>query len=184
MRDEYLKRLTIALYRVTDRLAEREPLRWVLRDTAIELERKTLLKVDELSLSEQDERARQMKRLYRELVRALELAASLSYVYKINFDVLIREYLQFGESMFPKESSVFIEKESTATDVSEPSERQKQILELLSGGTALSVGDITKRLETRVSDKTLQRDLTELINSGRVSASGERRWRKYSKIKS
>src|SRR3989338_3427484 len=105
MHEDFLRRLTAALYRVTDRLEDREPLKWTLRESALELERMYFENPEFLSLKREEERSRRMIMLVREVVHLLELVSSLSYVSRINFDVLLREYARFEGFLFQKEET-------------------------------------------------------------------------------
>jgi hypothetical protein len=64
------------------------------------------------------------------------------------------------------------------------SERQIRILSLLEGnGSWMSVSEIATHFGSSVSTKTLQRDLNDMLVSGKIVAEGERRWRRYSVIR-
>jgi predicted HTH transcriptional regulator len=58
--------------------------------------------------------------------------------------------------------------------------RQEHILRVLSAGTPMSIGEIGKRIKG-CSEKTIQRELQELVDSKRVIRIGEKRWSKYLK---
>ncbi len=187
-----IERLTAALYRVTDRMADEEPLKWALRKSSLSLSQSALKNPELLSIPEEEARSKTMAILFAELIRLLELAASISYISRVNFEVLIREYRHIESSIFRRGEEVFVEqkkeisqeKKSVPTrvhrDTIQPSDRQKKILEHLgtmNGG--ISAGDIVAFFEGKISDKTIQRDLSELALAGSIKSEGERRWRRY-----
>jgi len=177
MQDEVIKNLTRALYRVTDRLTDREPLKWQLRENALKLENLLFQKEDS---SDSQKENREM--LFAALTRNLELASSFSYVARINFEVLLKEYLD-NQKIFleEKEESILLEAPvSGVHEVVSPSTRQKYILDILSTSANVSIADFVKVFEGKISEKTVQRELNELISQGKIKAFGERRWRRYS----
>ncbi len=88
------QKITEALYRVTNLLADKEPLKWQLRDNAIKF-------LDFLMFSEDQELMGAENIFYsiRKISRLLQLAYSSSaFVSSINFEVLRREYLSLSDS--------------------------------------------------------------------------------------
>jgi hypothetical protein len=59
------------------------------------------------------------------------------------------------------------------------SQRQEAILAILKGQSNLSIKDFSKIIKD-VSEKTIQRELIELVDLGLVKKEGERRWSRYS----
>jgi len=59
------------------------------------------------------------------------------------------------------------------------SRRQEMILEVLKGGSGLTIKDFAKTIKD-VSAKTIQRELLDLVARGVVRKEGERRWSRYS----
>lgn len=57
--------------------------------------------------------------------------------------------------------------------------RKSAILEFIKGHNNVSIKDIVPNI-TGCSEKTIQRELIELIKEGKISKVGERRWSKYS----
>lgn len=83
-------RITEALYRTTDLFADAEPLKWSLRQVALDV-------LNSVALLESAgyEKAREVSRLEILIKNAflkLELAASGTFISKMNFEVLRREY--------------------------------------------------------------------------------------------
>ncbi len=180
MHDEVIKNLTRALYRVTDRLPDTEPLKWQLRESALKLENLVFQKEDNVS----EEWSSHLEKLFAAISRNLELASSFSYVARVNFDVLLKEYLDIQKTFFVKnDEPMFLEAPAEKpNEISSPSVRQKHILDILSMSDSVSITDFVKVFEGRIGEKTIQRELGELVNQGKVRAFGERRWRRYSRI--
>ncbi len=187
MGEDSIKRLTLALYRVTERMADEEPLKWKLRQHALRFSELESLPESSLSLKEAQERLRLMTNL----VSLLDLASSLSYVAKVNFDTLRREYLLFEKSNQSVLLTERAEEKNLPIHIASPEEnsnesvsnRQKKILEYLEKTSNSSIGEVSIVFENSISEKTLQRDLSDLMLQGLVRAEGDRRWRKYSLLK-
>ena len=207
MEKESIEKLTETLYRVTERMDDREALKWNLRERALELGdiyRKT---ERDLTIRDEENRARALA----SIISMLELASSTTYVARINFDVLVREYRLLNEEKKEEKSEkeeplVRIRYASLGGDkiVVMPSpaefekneilmpqergdgqaERQKRILACLENGNSISIGELMQIFGSQVSEKTIQRDLNDLMIRGSVKAAGDKRWRKYSIIAS
>ena len=178
-----MNELTAALYRVTDRMESDEPLKWHLRKCALRLSELYGKEPQTLSFREEEEG----RGLIADMLRMLELASSLSYVSRVNFDVLMREYLPLEKT---KEIESKKEKEESSEKSPEPqpalaetvtvSERQKRVLEYLETKENSSIGELMVLFQDTVSEKTIQRDLNDLMIQGKVRAEGDKRWRRYS----
>ena len=59
------------------------------------------------------------------------------------------------------------------------SQRQEQIVNILKGQSNLTIKDFSKVIKD-CSEKTIQRELIELVDKGVIKKEGERRWSKYS----
>jgi hypothetical protein len=66
-----------------------------------------------------------------------------------------------------------------ADTAAKKNERQEQILGILKTQSNLTVKDFSKVI-TGVSEKTIQRELLELVQKGVIKKEGERRWSRYS----
>jgi len=60
-------------------------------------------------------------------------------------------------------------------------QRQQMIMELLKGQSGLTIKDFSKVIKD-CSEKTIQRELLELVDKGVVKKEGERRWSRYSLV--
>ena len=92
---EKIKKITEALYRVTELFSDKEPLKWQMRTTGLEL-------FNFLTSNEEKEifDANKIFDLIRQLNRLLQLAyASSTFVSSINFEILRREYLSLSDSI-------------------------------------------------------------------------------------
>jgi len=174
--------LTAALYRVTDRMDDREPLKWRLRERALGFERLFVENPDLLMLQREEAHAKELIFYIEDIVRMLKLCSSLFVISKVNFEMLIRGYERFRDSGRAELSEVPEEDRARVSPVSkvvEYSGRRKQILEILTNLESVSVKDLAERFGNAVSEKTLQRDLNDLISAGSIETIGERRWRRY-----
>ena len=59
------------------------------------------------------------------------------------------------------------------------SDRKNTILRLIKERGPSSVGDLLKLVDVSLSDKTIQRDLNAMADSGILKKEGEKRWRRY-----
>ena len=85
-----IQRITAALYRVTDLMSDKEPIKWTLRDTAMHLHENVMsirFIKDKGRLIEET-----MGNFFR-IIKTLELVSIGVYVSNLNFDILKREYL-------------------------------------------------------------------------------------------
>jgi hypothetical protein len=67
----------------------------------------------------------------------------------------------------------------SADTAAKKNDRQERILSILKDQTNLSVKDFAKVI-TDVSEKTIQRELLDLVQKGVIKKEGERRWSRYS----
>jgi len=211
------QKITEALYRVTDLFSDKEPLKWQLRNSAIEL-------FDFLMVAEEKELIGAENIFYstRKMNRLLQLAySSGAFVSSINFEVLRREYLSLSDSFENQlkrqkeeidsngqhllsnghngQSLDSAEKKSEETkkalkktefplgnSVSKSNgqplilkERKRRILGFIKEGEWVSIREIFTSLP-EFGPKSIQRELLEMVDSGILKKTGEKRWRKYS----
>ena len=184
---KYLERLTQAVYRVTDRMEDVEPLKWKIRSCALSLSELYFENTSSLSLREEDTRNKDLESLLASIARLLELAGSFSYISRINFDVLLREYIDLQANLFPAQSQNFLDAGPSAESEGGKSKefvftaRQQRILEFLAKTENIGISELAAFFQNEIGEKTIQRELNELISCGAVKTSGEKRWRKYSR---
>lgn len=87
-----VQRITAALYRVTEMFSDSEPVKWLLRKDAIEIFNK-LSALEKSILNERVKDIDAASRTIDHLLRALELASSGTFISRVNFEVLKREYI-------------------------------------------------------------------------------------------
>lgn len=179
-----MQKLLAAIYRVTDRMEDAEPMRWRLREYALELSELCGEEENILSFHELERRNKRIQSLLVRIISILELASGLSYVSRTNFEVLLGEYRAFEEELFPQPDPILLDEKSTSRTYEEVKiplpTRQEKILNYLAERKSAGVGELAAYFQNRVSEKTIQRDLNELTVSGRVRIEGEKRWRRYS----
>lgn len=211
-----IQRITAALYRVTDLLSDKEPLKWTLRDKAINLY-DNLVSVK--NTKDKNSLLDDSLKIFTQVVKSLELVSAGVCVSNLNFEILKREYLflkSFIEGKKPDisyDSKMFLEltppgkrkpeiklskngqistlSGDTGTNDSlaaknyvnpqeiNPQSRKGKILNFLKGETAKSVNEVAGAFQGEISEKSIQRDLLDLVKLGKISAIGDKRWRKY-----
>ncbi len=196
MTDINIEKLTSKLYQVTDRMDDQDSLKWRLRAVALELSENTIRSKYEVSFSMIEASKRRSDFLFENIISLLGFASSQFHIARSNFETLQREYKNIQDEIEPlniehaiadtrkeslhkkaiNEPSEIIEKEVTP----EPFIRQNKIMNYLTERHVASIGELVIFFENSVSDKTLQRDLGELVAQGKVRADGEKRWRVYS----
>lgn len=206
-----IKKLTEALYRVSDLYADQEPLKWLLRENAVNIYNK-LVSVMEMSNSmsnsmsdrKQKDNLKEILFYFSQMVHKLDLASLGGFISDINFEILKKEYKKLKE-FIEKERDLIIyypipenlvftsqlpvldaqkEKESdnnkrtlsVQTDKTE--DRKQKILNFLKNNDKKTIKEVAAIFEG-ISEKSVQRDLAELVRSGYLETEGEKRWRVY-----
>lgn len=200
-------KITEALYRTTDLFSDTEPLKWSLRQTALDI----------LNAAPQD--LPKFESLVKSLFLKLELASSGTFISKMNFDVLKREYTkllsdlvlykesyqalldnivsdtvkavapakkeemkQVVENIKPAVTQTVnqnaVSKNSSVTTSNNTDRRQTLLATLKEKGPS-SVGDLVNVFGHSISEKTVQRELNAMVMSGVIKKDGEKRWRRY-----
>src|SRR3989339_1119525 len=215
-----IQKLTAALYRVTDLLSDKEPIKWTLRDKALNL-------YDDLvsvkNVKDKDSLLDNSLKNFAQIIKSLELISAGVCVSNLNFEILKREYLflknfvegkktditydskilldlaSLGKSLpsifdldgrkqreLPEKSQVYPVSDRVYPVINEvgsqeidPQSRKGKVLDFLKNGPAKSVNEIAVIFNGETSDKSIQRDLLDLVKIGKISAIGDKRWRKY-----
>ena len=112
--EDRVRKAAAALYRVTDTLSDNEPMKWKLRNDALEL-------ADALVAMGQKESIFSESFYYplficERLLSKISIAAVGGYIAKINFQVLEREYTDISDKIFSFMS--LIDKEQILSDIS------------------------------------------------------------------
>ncbi|MEK7576460.1 MAG: DeoR family transcriptional regulator [Patescibacteria group bacterium] len=186
MTDINIETLTNKLYQVTDRMDDQDSLKWKLRSSALEISEVMFHDTHEMSFSAEEENTKRKAFLFENIIFLLGLASSQFHIARSNFETLQREY----RSVFSIKSNLKIEQITSENNkkteilekeiTPEPFVRQNKIMNYLNERHVASIGELVVFFESSVSDKTLQRDLGELVAQGKVRADGEKRWRVYS----
>lgn len=199
-----LEKLSRAVYLVTEYMSDREPLKWELRQLALD-------SLYELKENEKSAQYSGLISLLGKIVALIDLVLATSSGSTMNFTLLKKEYLNLLDSLeseslkslnnglrvevlLPAAQTIVpnnpIESNTSApiksfnlsnTDLLDKTQRQKQILDYLKGKGWLSIKDIADTLPN-FSSKTVQRELLELVDKGLLKKKGERRWSRYSLI--
>src|SRR3989344_5286479 len=198
-------KITEALYRTTDVMFDGEPLKWSLRETGVDI----LNIVSNLNSGSQLRDIEKLNGLIKNLFLKLELASSGTFISKVNFEVLQREYSILGDYAMKQEQPILLEyrtKEITDTvsdksilDKAEMSEeqavveekkieekriepdpnRKTVIISALESKGHSSISDIASLFNGTIGEKTVQRELNALVEVGVIKKEGEKRWRRY-----
>ncbi len=199
------EKLTRAIYLVTDFMSDSEPLKWRLRHLALD---SLSVALNNKDIKYFGPLAKQLP----EIISLIDLGLGAGTVSQMNFNLLRREYVallnniesemnkNLGQSLkvdqlLPETVNDLVQKEEPvlltnktdkAITVSEPNlsdknERQAKIIGHLKGKGWTSIKDIADTLPT-FSSKTVQRELSELVDRGLLKKRGERRWSRYSLV--
>lgn len=222
-----VQKLTSALYKVTDLMSDKEPIKWTLREKAVNIHDSLM------SISSAKDKNRLIGDILDnsyQVIKSLELAANGTFISNLNFEILKREYvylknflegkkndLYFDQKILPefmphplaktgeknilgydnsdnfrlgkrglissKNDSRELFSENDLSAEIEPQSRKGKILGFLKSGEAKTVSEIAAIFNGGASDKSVQRDLFDLVRLGKVAAQGDKRWRKYEIIK-
>lgn len=213
MDGDKITRITEALYRVTDLMPDQEPLKWSLRRRAIVLINFFLGHGSDRVFKDSLQKRERAFSALSELLGMLDVASSNTFISRINFEVLSREYracrehLKMSEGLEipllneeerrpsvaeepkpeqePQSQSQSDDNASineNATLLPESNHRKEKILRHLGDNGWMSMGKLVKIFENQFSEKTIQRDLTGLIEAGLIKREGDKRWRRYTTL--
>jgi len=187
MDKDYLIKLTLGLYRVTELFPAREPLKFSIREKANQILADSLLffTKNPLNLKEKQKKNFSEKILKNiEILRAyFKIAQAQNWLKKENFFILKREYEKIKEGIiqelkekaFPARIIKEEREEAFAENSSLPmkNERCKKILKVLSQKEKAQVWEF-KQIFPGVSKRTLRRDLDFLLNRGLIERIGDK----------
>lgn len=88
---EHTQKITEALYRITDVFPDREPLKWYLRKEGLSIF-KIFLNIQDSSTYERIRYVDKIESIIPHMIHGLELASLGTFISRINFEVLSREY--------------------------------------------------------------------------------------------
>lgn len=202
---ERAKKLTTAVYLVTNLIPATDPLRTSARELSIKL-----LNLVGRTPSGQTffDIQTEANGMCKKVVEMLEIALFSGYVSEMNFSVLKSEFDIFASELLtysapqetitpeslqatvfltppsqkiPVSKAVFKEKVIPVKDVvdAKKSSRKEAILSIIRKRGAVNIKDISS-VVIDCSEKTIQRELSSLVAVGTLKRSGERRWSLYS----
>lgn len=195
------ERIVAGLYLVTGLLKDKEPLKWKIREHSMTL-LSSVLTLNDNQAFEKDTVARSIFSDLFEIISAVNLAHISGLLSDMNHEIMRSELDKLmnilKDNMIDskeKEGYVLSEKffnnvvnksqksiepiKDTATDNAKKVDRKIAILEVLKNRSNLTVKDVAQ-VVTGCSEKTIQRELIELVEKGVVKREGERRWSRYS----
>ncbi|MFA5023047.1 MAG: hypothetical protein WC385_03615 [Candidatus Paceibacterota bacterium] len=209
--DKYLslkvQKLTQAIYLVTSLINDNEPIKWRLREEALEI-------LSDMTLSH-DQHISPLYKLpgletvllkVNHLLSLLDLSLAVNFISEMNLALLKKEYLTLKQSLEHKLKGNSLEQllESPLVNQALPESRPQLetpsylkinrlphknrdvakdsrrgvILDFLKGKDWISIKDITEAVEG-CSAKTIQRELADLVQKGVLKKKGDRRWSRY-----
>lgn len=167
----YLVRLVLAVYRVTDIFPNNENLKLKIRKSANEiLADLILVSTNNLVLGLKEKKSIHSRIIeeIRRLKHYLSESKENELANPINFLVLIREYDRI-EKYFTEDKYSKTEKSSNLISLTP---RRKKILDILKKEEKVQVGSLQKKLQG-VSKRTLRRDLDYLCSNGLAERVGK-----------
>jgi predicted HTH transcriptional regulator len=189
------EKLVSALYLLSNFISDKEPIKWQIRETGIELLSQSL----SASVSDRNLVISSTLKLlsYLNIAHIGGVISEMNYqILKAEFEVLIQEpkNIIFPEHFFEVEQKPVLpvnnsKGQSTVSDKlsvtkslnhnDEKSNRQQIILSLLKRDKELGIKDFVSSI-TDCSEKTIQRELATLVSKGQIKKEGEKRWSRYS----
>jgi len=180
-----VKKLTEALYRVTDLYPDKEPLKWVLREASLDIYTNIMSVMSERKSKPLKDIINSMA----DIINNLELASLGGFISDINFGIIKREYNTLKLLLESKKEVILIEQENPVLIIKKSighsyghnghNDRKQKILDLLKKEGKTTIKEMMPDFNG-VSEKSVQRDLLEMVKSGELRAEGEKRWRTYS----
>jgi DNA-binding transcriptional ArsR family regulator len=172
MDPDFLFKLTLGVYKVTDLYPETDPLKQKTREKSLKI-------LADLVSASPNPGVRSLFEVKPAIISDIEILESFfsvaegqDWVDKRNFQVLEREYSRFrqylaGISQPKQEKQVFSQKQESL------SSRQEKILGFLKNGSGAAVREILEYLGGGVSKRTLRRELGELVKAGLAQRIGK-----------
>jgi len=181
---DYLIKLCLAVYKVTELFPEKESLKFFSRERANRVLADSILffSKNPVSLTKEQE-----KRFSEEILGNIkvlqgyfEVAENQNWVKKENFLVLKKEYdkieKEINKGFSKKESSDIIKKEEVPSQISFDKlkkGRYKRILEIIKEKKEAQVRDL-KEIFPQISKRTIRRDFDYLLRKGLVERVGDK----------
>ena len=161
---DYLIKITLAVYKVTDIFPKEEPLKFLIREKANQILVNLLLK----------EKIEKIRKNIEIINSYFEIAEKQNWVDELNFLVLKREYAKIKEEGLKGKKG-----DSNPKDPPKPAnsqsilgERCRKILEILKQKEKAQVWEF-KKIFPEVTKRTLRRDFEFLLKQGLIERIGE-----------
>lgn len=202
------ERLVSALYMVTDLINANDPLKWRMRKSGVVLLTE-IGKLLELSPAERKKVINLVREAIAEIISLLEVAANSGLISRMNHSLLKKEFVntpllleRIGKEDSPKsigqipghsighsigQEKVIKDKgflpsmgqNSVIQNKVKKEARKSQITKVFASGKILSLSDISDMFRD-FGSKMIQRDLLDLVKSGVLKKTGNKRWSRYS----
>jgi len=173
---DYLK-LTQAVYRVTEFFPEGEPLKFKIREKALEILTELVLASEKNNPGET--RSPQILEKVEVLDNYFEVARVQNWLNPLNFLVLSQEYSKIRDELKNLSETQLSEVEPPKVMPRRPIERRsgqarhQKILEVLKEKGQVQVWEI-KKILPEISKRTLRRDFDTLLKQGLIERIGEK----------
>ena len=183
MEKDYFIKVTLALYKVTELFSLNEPLRFSLREKAIDILTDSILLFSKnpLNLNKEQKKScsEELSKNIELLQSYFEIAGKQDWVRKENFLVLKKEYGKlkeeidrgFQEKEVPKIEPQEKKLENNFGDLKKG--RYGEILKILREKKTAQVKDL-KEIFPQISKRTLRRDFDYLLRKGMVERIGDK----------
>ncbi len=195
------ERIVAGLYLITGLLKDKEPIKWKIREHSMSL-LSSVLTLNDNQAFEKDTVARSIFSDLFEIISAINLAHLSGLLSDMNHEIMRGEldklinilkdnmvnnkeregYVlseKFFNNVVNKAPQVENRIKDNVAENSKKIDRKTAIVEVLKNRSNLTVKDVAQ-VVTGCSEKTIQRELIELVEKGVVKREGERRWSRYS----
>ncbi len=206
-----IQKITEAVYRVTELLQDKEPMKWIIREKSVSVFT-ILVSLRNNNFLEKNSQLGKIENLIDQLNALLSLFSGSKTISSVNFDILRDEYelakkliskqkqsqdfvrLSLPDRQIsPKEAngqsnrhnndnrhSIRQEKSdnSNSKGNTKSAIRKNKILGIIKKKREVGIGELSIMFN-EYSEKTIQRDLLEMVDKGVLKKEGHKRWRKY-----
>jgi len=170
---EKIKKITNGIYDLIDFLPESEPLKFKIKEKALDVFEKIII----LEGSHSDLKANELEKCCTEILNSI---------------VLMGQYLEFLDSFEVEEKELqenlkeaysrlykYIFSISKSRETIESRTRVQKILNFFKKEKQVKMSDLLKLFNNKLSERTVRRDLNMLLERGVIERTGEKRLTKY-----
>lgn len=155
------ERLTEAFYRVTDLFPDEEPIKWTLRKKAVEILEKSL-RLEREPFHSQAEDLKALSGLIPDIINLLKLSCSGTFISRVNFEVLAREYTNLlgfldsnqGQGTLEIQEIILLEKRPATEKIIEVADRMADR------------NKMADKMADRMADRTKTVEITDFFQKG------------------